>query len=88
MPPTTLHVHGLDLDPQTRCLHYRSPLDIIAIKMKCCGLFYACKDCHIALAGHPIEPWPQSEWAEPAVLCGACRSTLSISAYLACNSIC
>ncbi len=84
----TPKVHGLNLDPQSRCLHYHSPLDIIAIKMKCCGLFYACKDCHDALANHPLAPWPHSEQHEAAILCGACRSILSISAYLACNSIC
>ena len=81
-------VHGLDLDPQTRCRHYHGPTDIIAIKIKCCGLFYACKDCHIALADHPIAVWPQSEWHHDAILCGACRSTLSISAYLQSGSRC
>jgi len=88
MPPTTPDIRGLNLDPQTRCLHYHSPLDIIAIKMKCCGLYYACKDCHDALAGHPIELWPQSEWHEPAILCGSCRAELTISAYLESNSRC
>jgi len=88
MPPTSPQVHGLDLDPQTRCVHYHSALDIIAIKMRCCGLFYACKDCHDALAGHPLEPWPRSAWHELAILCGACRAVLSISDYLACNSRC
>ena len=81
-------VHGLNLDPQTRCLHYHGPTDIIAIKMKCCGFFYACKDCHIALADHPIAVWPQSEWHHGAILCGACRNTLSISAYLQSDSRC
>jgi uncharacterized CHY-type Zn-finger protein len=88
MSPLNPQVHGLDLDPQTRCLHYRSPLDIIAIKMKCCGLYYACKDCHDALAGHPLEAWPQSEWHNQAILCGACRAELTISAYIQSNSIC
>jgi uncharacterized CHY-type Zn-finger protein len=88
MPPTTPEVHGLNLDPQTRCLHYHSPLDIIAIKMKCCGIYYACKDCHIALANHPIEPWPHAEWHHQAILCGVCRAELSISAYFQSNSIC
>lgn len=88
MHSTSHPVHGLELDPQTRCVHYRSALDIIAIKMRCCGLFYACKDCHDALAGHALEPWPRSEWQEHAVLCGACRATLSISEYLDCNSRC
>ena len=55
-------VRGVELDAQTRCAHYHSPLDVIAIRMKCCGVFYACKDCHIALADHPIQVWPREEW--------------------------
>jgi uncharacterized CHY-type Zn-finger protein len=81
-------VQGLDLDPETRCRHYHGPNDIIAIKMKCCGRFYACKDCHLALAGHPLEVWPEADWHEQAVLCGACRAQLSIYAYLGSNARC
>jgi uncharacterized CHY-type Zn-finger protein len=88
MPPHIPEVRGLNLDPQTRCLHYHSPLDIIAIKMKCCGTYYACKDCHDALAGHSIEVWPEAEWGQKAILCGACRAELTIYAYLECNSVC
>ena len=44
------------LDAETRCAHHDSPLDIIAIKMKCCGMYFACKDCHAALADHSLEP--------------------------------
>src|SRR5450432_417006 len=72
MAPTRPPVMGIDLDPQSRCAHYRSALDIVAIKMKCCGLYYACKDCHDALAGHTIKTWPRNEWDAPAVMCGAC----------------
>jgi uncharacterized CHY-type Zn-finger protein len=54
----------------------------VAIKMRCCGVYYACKDCHAALAGHPIEVWPRAEWKTPAILCGACGTELSIRAYL------
>jgi len=68
------HVYGINVDQQTRCAHYRKPTDIIAIKMKCCGVYYACKDCHEALSGHPIEVWPRAEWDERAILCGACGS--------------
>ena len=65
-------VRGVGLDFQTRCAHYHGPTDIIAIKMKCCGEYYACKDCHDAFAGHPIDVWREAEWtrrqfcAEPA----------------------
>ena len=50
--------------------------------MKCCGVYYACKDCHEELAGHPVEVWPETEWNEKAILCGVCRSELSIHDYL------
>jgi uncharacterized CHY-type Zn-finger protein len=81
-------VRGVDLDGQTRCAHYHGPTDIIAIKMKCCGEFYACKDCHEARAGHAIEVWPRSEWEQKAILCGGCGAELSIAEYMRCESCC
>ncbi|MGB9417859.1 MAG: CHY zinc finger protein [Acidobacteriaceae bacterium] len=81
-------VHGIDLDAQTRCVHYHKVLDIVAIKMKCCGLYYACKDCHDSLAGHEIEVWPRNEWDQLAVMCGNCREELSIRQYLDCTNEC
>jgi len=88
MTPKFPSVRGVNLDPQTRCEHYHGPTDIIAIKMKCCGAYYACKDCHDALAGHPIEVWPQSEWEQKAILCGACDAELTIHQYMQCESCC
>ena len=81
-------VRGVDLDTQTRCAHYRTEIDIIAIRMKCCGVYYACKECHDALAGHPIQTWPREEWDHPAVLCGACGDQLSIAQYMASGYSC
>ena len=78
-PPS---VRGVNLDSQTRCQHYRGPVDIVAIKMKCCDLYYACKDCHDTLADHPIAIWPENEWNQPAVLCGACSAVLTILQYM------
>lgn len=88
MPNTRPIVHGVDLDAYTRCRHYHGPTDIIAIKMKCCGEYYACKDCHEVLAGHTIRVWPQSEWSVAAILCGNCSGELAIHDYLASNSRC
>jgi uncharacterized CHY-type Zn-finger protein len=83
--PTVL---GVDLDPETRCAHYRSSLDIIAIKTKCCGVYYACKDCHEALANHSLDVWPASDWDQTAVLCGVCGSELSVVEYMECGNEC
>src|ERR1700680_2602739 len=82
MALTPPKVRGVHLDSQTRCEHYRGPTDIIAIKMKCCGLYYACKDCHEKLADHPIAVWPKIEWDQLAVLCGACGAQLTILQYM------
>lgn len=83
MPLSRPEVRGVDLDAQTRCAHYRTELDIIAIRMKCCGVYYACKECHEALAGHALEAWPQAEWDRPAVLCGVCGHEMTIKEYMA-----
>jgi uncharacterized CHY-type Zn-finger protein len=77
-----VEVQGVEVDAQTQCVHYHSALDIIAIKMACCGVYYACKDCHELLAGHAIQVWPQSEWNVRAILCGACGYELTIREYL------
>ncbi|HTZ98305.1 MAG TPA: CHY zinc finger protein [Terriglobales bacterium] len=82
MIPKIADVRGVGLDPQTRCRHYHGPSDIIAIKMKCCGVYYACKDCHQALANHPAKVWPRAEWDEKAVLCGSCGAELTILQYM------
>ncbi len=81
-------VRGIDLDAQTRCAHYHTQRDIVAIKMKCCGVYYACKDCHQVLAGHSIEVWPHGEWDRKAVLCGNCGTEMTINQYLECGSKC
>ena len=81
-------VNGRALDPQTRCAHWRGPLDIIAIRMRCCGSYYACRQCHDEMAGHAAQVWPLAEWNEPAVLCGACGTELSVRQYLGCGNRC
>jgi uncharacterized CHY-type Zn-finger protein len=88
MPNSVPEVRGVNLDAQTRCAHFHGSTDIIAIKMKCCGVYYACKDCHAALADHPIEVWPEAEWEEKAILCGACQSELTILEYMGCGYSC
>lgn len=81
-------VRGVETDAATRCFHYRSERDIIAIKMACCGVYYACKECHEALAGHNIQVWPRSEWDVRAILCGACGHELTIGEYMDSGYVC
>ena len=88
MRPTQQEVRGVEVDAETRCAHYRSALDIIAIKMACCGVYYACKDCHESLAGHPIQVWRHSKWNVRAILCGACGYELTIHEYMQSGYLC
>ena len=81
-------VRGVGLDAQTRCGHYHGPTDIIAIKMRCCGEYWACKDCHIELAGHAIAVWPARERDQAAIFCGACGLEMTIREYMGCASRC
>ena len=81
-------VKGVGVDNESRCAHYHSARDIIAIKMKCCGEFYACKDCHDELAGHKAETWARADWALKAVRCGHCGTELTINEYLECANTC
>ncbi|NEU10370.1 hypothetical protein GZH53_18745 [Flavihumibacter sp. R14] len=81
-------VKGNQIDDQTRCIHYHSALDIIAIKFKCCRTYYPCYDCHQAEADHRPERWSKEEWDTKAILCGACKTELTIRQYLDCNYTC
>ncbi len=88
--PKLIHnqVKGISLDSNTRCFHYHSPTDIIAIKMRCCGTYYACIDCHAALAGHAPQVWPRDQWHQKAVLCGGCGLEMSVLEYMASENHC
>ncbi len=81
-------VRGLDVDGETRCRHWHSPRDIVAIQMACCETWYACADCHAAFADHPLASWPVSERQREAILCGACGTTLSIAGYMRSGDCC
>lgn len=78
----TPRVLGRVVDDMTRCEHYRGETDIIALKFACCGAYYPCYRCHEETADHPIARWRERDRQSGAVLCGACRSELSIDEYL------
>ncbi|WP_369374671.1 CHY zinc finger protein [Promicromonospora sp. Populi] len=84
VPAPTVHgptVHGPTVDDQTRCVHYRTELDVIAIRFACCGRYYPCHLCHDGEADHDSRPWPTGSDHKRAVLCGVCRTELTIAEY-------
>ncbi|HEU0182405.1 MAG TPA: CHY zinc finger protein [Agromyces mariniharenae] len=76
-------VHGATVDDQTRCIHYRTELDVVAIRFACCGRYYPCHACHAESETHPARQWPRDAGGEHAILCGVCRTELTIDAYRA-----
>lgn len=88
MSAAPLICRGVDVNARTQCAHYHSERDLIGIRFRCCGEFYACYACHQALADHPAQVWPRAERAAEAILCGNCQSMLSINEYLACENVC
>ena len=83
-----VEVRGISVDRRTGCIHYRSTLDVIAIKHRCCQVWYACIECHNGLADHASDVWRYDEFENHAILCGMCGAKLTISQYLANSSRC
>lgn len=82
-----VEVHGAT-DDEARCEHYATERDVVAFRFKCCGDWYPCRACHDEAVDHAAETWGPGEVDEHAVLCGACGSTITIDAYVACGHAC
>lgn len=87
-PRFRVPLRGREVDGETRCVHWDSALDVVAIRFPCCDVFYPCFDCHDRVTDHEAERWPRDRFDEDAVLCGACRATLSVHRYLDCDDAC
>lgn len=83
-----LLVKGKVIDNQTRCSHYHTDLDIIAIKFKCCDTYYPCYSCHAEVTDHEPITWDSVEWNQKAILCGACGLELTVNEYMNSNNTC
>lgn len=81
-------IKGQAIDPETRCAHFHSIYDVVAIKFKCCGQYYPCYQCHAEGAGHEAVVWPATDFGQRAILCGVCKAELTIRQYLDCNHHC
>jgi uncharacterized CHY-type Zn-finger protein len=79
---------GVVIDEYTRCIHYHSELDVIAIKFKCCNEYYPCHKCHEEESDHQYEVWKKNEFDAKAVFCGVCKNEMTIHEYLSCGNRC
>ncbi|GAA1157678.1 CHY zinc finger protein [Microbacterium oxydans] len=83
VPDDRPRVLGPVVDDMTRCVHYRGPTDIIAIRFACCGEYYPCHRCHEETVKHAAQQWAAHERDRRAILCGACGHELTIAEYFA-----
>lgn len=81
-------LRGVGVDAETRCVHYGGARDVVALRAGCCGVYHPCHLCHDETADHPARPWPRARFAEPAVLCGGCGTTMTAPAYLSSSHAC
>jgi len=84
----TVPLRGVDVDTETRCAHYDTELDVVALRFPCCDSYYPCFRCHEAVTDHEPERVPRERFDEAAVLCGVCGATLPVRAYLDCDDRC
>lgn len=77
-----MKVYGAVVDEETRCTHYHTEKDIIAIKFKCCDRYYPCYYCHEEHANHEVERWTKTQFDIKAILCGHCKTELTINEYM------
>lgn len=81
-----MQVHGHlvkgAIDDETRCSHYHTAYDRIAIRFYCCGVYFPCYECHAAYGCGEAQVWPREKFHEKAILCGSCGTELRIEAYL------
>lgn len=74
-------VRGVSVDPKTRCAHYDSERDVVALRFACCDAYWPCYRCHEALADHGPERLPV-DGSTDAALCGVCGSTLTAREFV------
>lgn len=70
------------IDDETRCSHYHSDNDRIAIKFYCCNEYFSCYQCHQQYGCGATRVWPREDFNQKAILCGKCKTELTINEYL------
>lgn len=82
-------VRGVEVDAESRCAHWRSAVDVVAMRFRCCGEYYGCHICHEAVAGHAAQRWETVRDADEMVaMCGVCGGEFTLAAYLTTSDRC
>ncbi|WP_188631697.1 CHY zinc finger protein [Lentibacillus kapialis] len=70
------------IDDETRCEHFHTENDRVAIKFYCCGGYFPCFRCHQRYGCGDSGVWPKEKFDQKAILCGSCHTELTINEYL------
>ncbi|MDO5634840.1 MAG: CHY zinc finger protein [Micrococcus sp.] len=76
-------VDGVGMDEQTRCVHYRTTRDVVALRLGCCAVYYACRQCHDERADHAAVVVPARDADQPRARCGVCGALMTVREYRA-----
>lgn len=79
-------IKGKLVDNESRCVHWHSTLDVIALRFKCCDQFYACYSCHDECETHEVEKYSvctDSNASVPLIICGVCKLQMTFPQYQA-----
>jgi len=69
-------VRGVEVGPETRCDHYATGRDVVALRFACCEAYSPCFRCHETATDHEAERLPVDS-SVSAVLCGVCGAELT-----------
>jgi len=88
----TMEMHGQvirgAIDHETRCKHYHSRLDRVAIKFYCCKSYFPCYKCHEEYGCGSKKVWPKEYFNHKAIMCGHCGNEMKIYTYLQSDNTC
>ena len=76
-----VQAQGLLVDHESRCVHYHSDKDIVALQCYECQKYYACYQCHNKLESHVFSTYPLNLKEDRPILCGSCGKTLTYEEY-------
>lgn len=85
---STIQVFGSIYDNETRCTHWHTDKDIIALKFACCGKYWPCYQCHNSCMEGPLRKYAVVESAVKVVLCGSCAEEMTFQEYIDCDYAC